>query len=137
MFEHRLLEEARRANQHIVLPEGTEDRVLRAADRLLAQRVCRLTLLGDEAAIRARAAKLGLTLTGARIVDPETQRPARPLRRPLRRAARQEDVTLEQARERVADVSYFGTMMVRGARQDGMVSGAVSTAAHHPGRRSR
>ncbi|MCB0916874.1 MAG: phosphate acetyltransferase, partial [Actinobacteria bacterium] len=72
MFEHRLLEEARRANQHIVLPEGTEDRVLRAADRLLAQRVCRLTLLGDEAAIRARAAKLGLTLTGARIIDPET-----------------------------------------------------------------
>ncbi|WP_300083332.1 phosphate acyltransferase, partial [Propioniciclava sp.] len=46
MFEHRLLEQARKANQHIVLPEGTEERILRAAHRLLDQRICRLTLLG-------------------------------------------------------------------------------------------
>lgn len=130
MFEHRLLEEARRANQHIVLPEGTEDRVLRAADRLLAQRVCRLTLLGDEAAIRARAAKLGLTLTGARIIDPETSDLRDRFAARYAELRAKKGVTLEQARERVADVSYFGTMMVLEGLADGMVSGAVNTTAH-------
>jgi phosphate acetyltransferase len=130
MFEHRLLEDARRADQHIVLPEGTEERVLRAADRLLAQGVCRLTLLGDEAAIRAQAAKLGLTLTGARIVDPETSDLRDRFAARYAELRAKKGVTLEQARERVADVSYFGTMMVLEGLADGMVSGAVNTTAH-------
>jgi phosphate acetyltransferase len=130
MFEHRLLEDARAANQHIVLPEGAEERVLKAADRLLAQRVCRLTLLGDEAAIRAQAAKLGLALAGARIVDPSTSDLRERFAARYAELRAKKGVTLEQARERVADVSYFGTMMVREGLADGMVSGAVNTTAH-------
>jgi phosphate acetyltransferase len=110
MFEHRLLEQARRVNKHIVLPEGTEERILRAAHRLAEQKICRLTLLGDPAAIGQLAAELGLT------IDAELRA--------------KKGVTLEQARERVADVSYFGTMMVLEGLADGMVSGSVNTTAH-------
>ncbi len=130
MFEHRLLEQARRANRHVVLPEGEEERILRAAHRLLEQQICRLTLLGDPEVIGRRAAELGLVLTGADIVNPLTS----PLRETF--AARyaqlraKKGVTLDQARERVADVSYFGTMMVLEGLADGMVSGAVHTTAH-------
>ena len=130
MFEHRLLEDARKADQHIVLPEGTEERVLKAADRLLAQGVCRLTLLGDEAVVRAQAAKLGLSLTGAQIVDPETSDLRDRFAARYAELRAKKGVTLEQARERVADVSYFGTMMVLEGLADGMVSGAVNTTAH-------
>jgi phosphate acetyltransferase len=92
--------------------------------------VCRLTLLGDEAAIRAQAAKLGLTLTGARIVDPETSDLRDRFAARYAELRAKKGVTLEQARERVADVSYFGTMMVLEGLADGMVSGAVNTTAH-------
>lgn len=130
MFEHRLLEAARRANQHIVLPEGEEERILRAAHRLLGQQICRLTLLGDPAKIKAKADELKLDLGSAELIDPLTS----PLREKF--AAKyaelraKKGVTLDQARERVADVSYFGTMMVYEGLADGMVSGSVNTTAH-------
>lgn len=129
-FEGGLLRRARAVGQHIVLPEGDEERILRAAHRLLAEKTCRLTLLGDAAAVKGRAKELGLNLDAAEVVDPATS----PLRE--RFAARyaelraKKGVTLEQARERVADVSYFGTMMVLEGIADGMVSGAVNTTAH-------
>lgn len=72
MFEHQLVARARSADAHIVLPEGMEDRILRAADTLLARKVARLTLLGNEAQVRERAAALGLHLDAAEVVDPET-----------------------------------------------------------------
>ncbi|MBN3931498.1 phosphate acetyltransferase [Streptomyces verrucosisporus] len=143
MFEHELIERARSDRRHVVLPEGTEERVLRAAEVLLRRGVCDLTLLGDETEIRKRAAELGIDLgllgpeelpegTGAsaRAVDPYTS----PLRERFAelyaklRAHR--GVTHELAYDQVADVSYFGTLMVQEGLADGMVSGAAhSTAA--------
>ncbi|UCM90571.1 phosphate acetyltransferase [Streptomyces marincola] len=134
MFEHRLIERARADLKHVVLPEGTDERVLRAAEVLLRRNVCELTLLGDEAAVRKRAADLGVDLGGGespvQIVDPVTS----PLRERFAevyaglRAHR--GVTYELAYDVVADVSYFGTLMVREGLADGMVSGAAhSTAA--------
>ncbi|WP_316316832.1 phosphate acyltransferase, partial [Clavibacter michiganensis] len=70
MFEHGLLDRARGYGKHIVLPEGDDDRILRAASTLLARQVCALTVLGEPAAVRARATELGLDLEGARIVSP-------------------------------------------------------------------
>ncbi|WP_037913482.1 phosphate acetyltransferase [Actinacidiphila yeochonensis] len=132
MFEHALLERARAARRRIVLPEGTEERILRAAEVLLRRGVCDLVLLGEEDAIRKRAADLGIALDdpAVTLVDPQTS----PLRE--RFAARYAElrahkgVTLELAHDVVADVSYFGTLMVEQGLADGMVSGAVhSTAA--------
>lgn len=74
MFEHELIERARSARQRVVLPEGTEERILRAAEVLLRRNVCDLILLGDTDAVRKRAAELGINLdVGAcEVIDPQT-----------------------------------------------------------------
>ena len=130
MFEHDLLERARSDRKHIVLPEGDDDRVLRAASTLLQRGVCDLTILGDEQAVRARAAELGLELGAASILSPfdETLRDRFAQEYATLRAHK--GVTYETARDVVTDVSYFGTMMVHLGIADGMVSGAAHTTAH-------
>jgi len=129
MFEYTLLDRARVAGRHIVLPEGTDERVLRAADILLRRRVVELTLLGPEAEVRGAASRLGLDLYGAHIVDPND--PELVERFAAEYAARRahKGVTVDQARDVVSDVSYFGTMMVALGLVDGMVSGATHTTA--------
>src|ERR1700722_439808 len=72
MFEYELIEKAKAARRHIVLPEGEDERVLRAADILLRRGVVALTVLGDTDAVRTRAAALGLDLDGAELIDPLT-----------------------------------------------------------------
>jgi phosphate acetyltransferase len=129
MFEYTLLDRARAAGRHIVLPEGTDERVLRAADVLLRRRVVELTLLGPEAEVRGAASRLGLDLYGAHILDPSE--PELLERFAAEYAARRahKGVTVDQARDVVSDVSYFGTMMVTLGLVDGMVSGATHTTA--------
>ena len=141
MFEHELLERARTPRlAEIVLAEGTEERILRAADLLLRRNVCHLTLLGEVEAVRRRIAELGLDLdedpgngrARARIVDPAD--PTNGLRERFAASYAElrshKGVTLEQALDSVLDVNYFGTLMVHHGLADGMVSGAVhSTAA--------
>ncbi|MFI9205547.1 phosphate acetyltransferase [Streptomyces sp. NPDC053048] len=130
MFEHELIERSRSARRRVVLPEGTEERVLRAADVLLRRDVCDLILLGEEEAIRKRAAELSIDLAEAQLIDPQTS----PLRERFAelyaKARAHKGMTVELAHDVVADVSYFGTLMVQEGLADGMVSGAVhSTAA--------
>ena len=130
MFEYDLLDRARSNPQRIVLPEGGDDRILRAASTLLRRSVAKLTILGDEGEIRARSAELGLDLSGADILspfDPELRERFAVEYATLRE---HKGVTLESARETVTDVSYFGTMMVHLGLADGMVSGAAHTTAH-------
>ncbi|RKN09329.1 phosphate acetyltransferase [Streptomyces radicis] len=136
MFEHQLIERARADRRHVVLPEGTEERVLRAAEVLLRRNVCDLTLLGDETTVRRRAAELGLDLPafddgGAlRVVDPVTSPLRERFAEVYARLRAHRGVSHELAHDVVADVSYFGTLMVREGLADGMVSGAAhSTAA--------
>lgn len=132
MFEHELIERARAERQRVVLPEGTEERILRAAEVLLRRNVCDLILLGDADAVRKRAAELGISLDvpACEIVDPQTS----PLRggfaETYAKLRAHRGVSYELAYDVVADVSYFGTLMVQQGLADGMVSGAVhSTAA--------
>ncbi|MFE5807580.1 phosphate acetyltransferase [Streptomyces sp. NPDC056491] len=130
MFEHELLERARSDRRRVVLPEGTEERVLRAADVVLRRGVCDLTLLGDGQTILKKAGDLGLDISGAQIIDPATS----PLREGFSEYYAQvrahKGMTVELAGDVVADVNYFGTLMVQLGLADGMVSGSVhSTAA--------
>ncbi|KPI11615.1 phosphate acetyltransferase [Actinobacteria bacterium OV450] len=130
MFEHELLERARSERRRVVLPEGTEERVLRAADVVLRRGVCDLTLLGDEQAILKKAGDLGVDISGAQLIDPATS----PLRERFAefyaQARAHKGMTVELALDVVADVNYFGTLMVQEGLADGMVSGSVhSTAA--------
>ncbi|MFD7067715.1 phosphate acetyltransferase [Streptomyces sp. NPDC059913] len=130
MFEHELLEQARADRRRVVLPEGTEERVLRAADVLLRRDVCDLTLLGEPDLIRKKAADLGIDLADTQILDPQRSELRRTFAERYAQLRAHRGVTVELAYDVVADVNYFGTLMVQEGLADGMVSGAVhSTAA--------
>jgi phosphate acetyltransferase len=129
MFEYELIERAKADRKHIVLPEGDDDRVLRAAEILLRRGVVDLTILGDPSDVAARASAAGVDLAGAEVVDP--------LLSPLRQEFANRYYELRKARGMTEDVafdvvaapSYFGTMLVACGAVDGMVSGAVHTTA--------
>ncbi|MBI5586095.1 MAG: phosphate acetyltransferase [Deltaproteobacteria bacterium] len=130
MFQHELLERARRELRHIVLPEGEEERILRAAEIVLLRKVCRLTLLGKVEAVQQKIAALGLTLEGVPIIDPAASDLRPEFAAAYFQARKHKGISREIANDTLADVSYFGTMMVHRGRVDGMVSGAVHTTAH-------
>ncbi|MBM7829841.1 phosphate acetyltransferase [Agromyces cerinus] len=130
MFEYDLLERARQTRKRIVLPEGYDDRVLRAAATLLARDVADLTILGEEIEVRSRAIGLGLDLSKAEVLSNHDFVHVARFAEEYQRRRAHKGVTLEQARETVQDVSYFGTMMVELGLADGMVSGAAHTTAH-------
>ena len=127
MFEYELIERARASPQRIVLPEGDDERVLRAAEILLRRRVAELTILGDEEEVRGRAAALGLDLSGASIVNPATAPERSKYAATYHELRKHKGVTEELAYDTVADVSYFATLMVKAGDADGMVSGASHT----------
>lgn len=130
MFEYELLDRARRDRKHIVLPEGSDDRILRAASTLLQRDVAQLTILGNEAAIRTRSTELGLDISGAAVVDPKEGDLFERFAVEYAELRKHKGMTVERAREIVGSVSYFGTMMVHLGLADGMVSGAIHTTAH-------
>ena len=130
MFTHQLQDRARADRRRIVLPEGDDDRILRAAGRLLARSVADLTILGDETTVRARAAELGLDLSAAVVLNPRTSELCDQFAAQYAELRKKKGVSLEQAREIIHDVSYFGTMLVHNNMVDGMVSGAAHTTAH-------
>ncbi|WP_036964996.1 phosphate acetyltransferase [Promicromonospora kroppenstedtii] len=130
MFQYQLIERARADRRHIVLPEGSDDRILRAASTVLARQIADLTILGDEEPIRARAAELGLDIEAARVLSPHDPEYVEKFATEYARLRAHKGMTAERAREIVTDVSYFGTMMVHLGLADGMVSGAAHSTAH-------
>ena len=130
MFTHQLQDRARSDRKRIVLPEGNDDRILRAAGRLLARSVADLTILGDEPSVRARAAELGVDISAATVLNPNTSELCDQFAEQYAQLRKKKGITLDQARETIHDVSYFGTMLVHNDMVDGMVSGAVHTTAH-------
>ncbi len=130
MFEYQLLDRARADRKHIVLPEGDDDRILTAAATLLAREVADLTILGEEDAVRRRASELGLDISKARVRSTNDPELLDEFAAEYARLRVHKGVTVEQAREKVQDVSYFGTLMVHLGYADGMVSGAAHTTAH-------
>lgn len=130
MFEYQLIERARGDRKRIVLPEGDDDRILRAAGRVLQRKIADLTILGDESAVRGRAAELGVDIAAAEVLDPRTCPLRDEFAQEYARLRSHKGMTVDRAREFMADISYFGTMMVQMGVADGMVSGAAHTTAH-------
>ena len=127
-FLDRIIDHARAAKQHIVLPEGDEPRTLRAAQALLDLGVCRLTLLGDPDKIRKAAEDIGVKTDGAEIVDPATS----PDRERFvetyveLRKEKKGGMTHDIARQWLDESRIrYGTMMVHLGLADGLVAGAV------------
>ncbi|MFC4337970.1 phosphate acetyltransferase [Salininema proteolyticum] len=130
MFEHDMLERARSLRKHIVLPEGAEPRILRAAEILAKRGVAGLTLLGEEAEVRTQAGQIGVDLAGVSILNPGDHEIRERFAKEYTQLRAHKGVTFDAAYDQMADVSYFGTMMVHTGMADGMVSGAVHTTAH-------
>src|SRR5690606_670625 len=130
MFEFELLARARGEKKTIVLPEGEDERILAAAESILARGVADLVLLGEENTIRAKASQLGHDISEARVVSPHDPEHVERYAEEYARLRAKKGVTLGQPRWTVQDGSYFGTMMVQMGEADGMVSGAVHSTAH-------
>jgi phosphate acetyltransferase len=132
MFQYQLVKSAKSQKKHIVLPEGNDDRILKAAARLVSQNIVDLTLLGDPVEIGASWRRLGLDLdmNAVRIINPATSEHYEDYVETLYELRKNKNVNLEMARDLMTDVSYFGTMMVYKGHADGMVSGAVHTTQH-------
>ncbi|MET0735705.1 MAG: phosphate acetyltransferase [Microbacterium sp.] len=130
MFEYGLIERARTDRRRIVLPEGDDDRVLRAAATVLARGIADLTILGEEIEVRSRAIELGIDIRSAQVLSPFDAVHVEKFAREYERLRAHKGVTYAQAADTVTDVSYFGTLMVHLGLADGMVSGAAHTTAH-------
>ncbi len=132
MFQYQLVKRAKSHKKHIVLAEGNDDRILTAATRLLQQDIVRLTILGDREEIEMALRRLNLNFPSenVEIINPLKSASFNHYAETLFELRKAKNVTLEMARDMMADVSYYGTMMVYLGDADGMVSGAVHTTQH-------
>ena len=130
MFEFQLIERARSDRKRIVLPEGDDDRVLRAAATVLKRGIADLVILGEPIEVRSRAIELGIDIHEADVLSPFDAVHVDRFAREYEQLRAHKGVTYTQSADTVTDVSYFGTLMVHTGLADGMVSGAAHTTAH-------
>jgi phosphate acetyltransferase len=127
MFEYNLIQRAKAHQQHIVLPEGSDKRILQASEILLRRQVVNITLLGKPEDIQQKINGLGLTLDEINMVDPMQSDLLEEYAKIYYEMRKHKGISEKMARDTLTDPSYFGTMMVYRRAADGMVSGAVHT----------
>ena len=126
----RIVERAKGNRQRIVLPEATEERTLRAADKVLADGVADIILIGSPEEISRLAEEWGLTHIGkATIVNPLDSPKSEEYAALLAELRKNKGMTIEQARELVKNPLYYGCMIIKTGDADGQISGALSTTA--------
>ncbi|WP_298532936.1 phosphate acetyltransferase [uncultured Algibacter sp.] len=132
MFQYNLLQRALKDKKHIVLPEGYDERVLRAAARLIDAHVVELTLIGEKEKIQDRITKhdIPLNLNEVNVVWPQNSEHFEDYAQTFYELRKHKNVNLQMAKDAMNDVSYFATMMIHKGHADGMVSGAVHTTQH-------
>lgn len=117
--------------QHIVLPEGNEPRTLEAANRVLRDKVARLTLLGNVDEIMAMAHQKGFEMISPEIiVDPKTSEKAEEYANLLFELRKNKGMSIEEARQKVQDPLYFGCLMIKSGHADGQLAGAINTTGN-------
>ncbi|WP_036155545.1 phosphate acetyltransferase [Maribacter forsetii] len=132
MFQYNLLQKAKSSKKHIVLPEGTDERILMATKMLIDADAVTITLLGNREQIISKITDLDIDLdiNTIDIIDPTTSDQFLEYATTLFELRKHKNVNLAMAKDLMEDVSYFGTMMVHKGHADGMVSGAVHTTQH-------
>ena len=124
----QIVERAKSNKQRIVLPEATEERTLRAADKVLADELANIILIGNPEEINKLAAEWGLHNIGkATIIDPENNPKSEEYATLLAELRKKKGMTIEQARELVKNPLYLGCMIIKTEGADGQSSGALST----------
>jgi phosphate acetyltransferase len=128
---NQIVERAKRNIQRIVLPEGTEERTLKAADRVLADNVAKLIILGNPDEIKALAGKWNLNNIGkAEIVDPSNHPKQEEYAQLLYDLRKSKGLTIEEARKLTLDPLYLGCLMVKNGDADGQLAGARNTTSN-------
>lgn len=132
MFLYNLYKKARMQRRHIVLPEGKDERIVAAAARLVNMDIVDLTILGTQDMVKESAARAGvdIDMSKIQIIDPVNSEYYEDFVQTYYQMRKAKGVTEEAARDTMADVSYFGTMMIYKGLADGMVSGAAHTTQH-------
>ncbi|MEM6830011.1 MAG: phosphate acetyltransferase, partial [Bacteroidota bacterium] len=132
MFQFLLTQRAKESKKHIVLPEGEDERVLKATEFLLNQDIVDITLLGDREKITSEILRLGLNIDQEKvaILTPHHAPHYDQYAEAFYEIRKSKGVNMDMAHDMMNDVSYFGTMMVHQGHADGMVSGAVHTTQH-------
>ncbi|WP_248722126.1 phosphate acetyltransferase [Seonamhaeicola sp. ML3] len=132
MFQYNLLQSALKDKKHIVLPEGYDERVLRATARLVNAHVVDVTLIGEPEKIQERVERydIPLNLDDVNVVFPTQSPHFDDYVNTFYELRKHKGINLDVARDTMSDVSYFGTMMIYKGHADGMVSGAVHTTQH-------
>jgi phosphate acetyltransferase len=127
MFQYRLFENARTKRQKIVLPESTDERILRAVDILIQRDIVDIILLGDRKKLEHQSIQIGLDISKAEIIDPQKSSLSEKFSQTFYSMRKEKGLTLDAARDAMAHLNYFATMMVYEGMADGMVSGATHT----------
>lgn len=130
MFDYTLMERAKKHPMRIVLPEGAEERILRAADAIRSRGTAKVILIGNIQIIEEKAAMLAISLENITIINPQEFPRLDEYAEEYAELRKKKGVTLEQARDRMLDPTYFGTMMVHKNDADGLVSGSINTTAN-------
>ncbi|MEP5338457.1 MAG: phosphate acetyltransferase [Algibacter sp.] len=132
MFQYNLLQRALKDKKHIVLPEGYDERVLRATSKLINAHVVDITLIGEKEKIQERIERydISLNIGDINIVSPTESEHFDDYVNTLYELRKHKNITLGMAKDMMTDVSYYGTMMIYKGHADGMVSGAAHTTQH-------
>lgn len=128
-FIQNVLAEAKKHYKTIVLPEGEDLRVLKAAHIINKDKICKIILLGDEAQIKADFAKNGWDIEGIEIINPATSEKLEAYTNLLYELRKAKGMTEEEAKKTALVPNYFGTLMIKAGDADGMVSGANHSTA--------
>lgn len=128
-FIEKLLEEAKKLNKKIVLPESEDERILQAAARLTKEKLTGVVLVGEPDKIKAAAAAAGADLSGCEIVSPTAAPEKDAFAEKLYELRKHKGMTPEKAAELITDPLYFATMLLKVGKVDGYVGGAVNTTA--------
>ncbi|MDP2643162.1 MAG: phosphate acetyltransferase [Candidatus Peregrinibacteria bacterium] len=130
-FVSRITKKAHYCHERIVLPEGTDERVLKATEEIVKKDICQITLIGLSQTIKTKAKNIGLEIDWkkVRIEDPKISKLTKTYTETLYELRKNKGVTMKDAKKMIQDIHYFGTMMVYMDDVDGMVSGATCSTA--------
>jgi phosphate acetyltransferase len=120
-------EKAKAKNKRVVLPEGTEERMILAAKKILAEGLAQVTLLGDEQQIKNQAKSSGLDLSRLKVIMPAESSKFDEYADEYQKLRKHKGVTPDQARTVITNPLFYGAMMVRKGEADGFVAGSVNT----------
>lgn len=123
----RICDKAKANPKKVVLPEGSEERTLRAADIILKEKLAKLIILGDPETMERQAEAWNLDLNGAQLMNPKTSKFSADFTQEYYRLRSHKGITMEQARETMKHPLFFGAMLVKWGLADGSVAGAVNT----------